>query len=138
MKIIYKFNDGTISEVEVNDDIGFFVSAEDKKEENEQRNQRRRALSFEGFDFEGLDMADKYSLTEYINELEEEDNVNKFINTLTDVQRKRLMMKLDNPKISYRDIARVENVNFKSVIKSFEQIKQKFEKFTKQGGQNGF
>lgn len=131
MKIIYKFDDGSTSEVEVDEELGAFISAEERKEENRQRSYKRKFIAYESFVYEGHEFGyeeDFLGLIVYENEL---DKVIKFIKTLTPTQARRFMYKYENSKISYREIARIEGTNEHSIRKSFIQIREKFKKFIK-------
>ncbi len=43
MKIIYKFNDGTVSEVEVDEELGLFIEAQEREYQSYERKMRRWA-----------------------------------------------------------------------------------------------
>ena len=60
---------------------------------------------------------------------EKEEKVEAFIATLTSVQRRRLEYKLDDPNISFREIARLEGTNLNAIVSCFECIKKKYKKF---------
>ena len=38
-------------------------------------------------------------------------------------------MRIENPSLSLREIARIEEVDYKSILESFESIKNKYKKF---------
>ena len=80
MKIIYKFDDGSTSEVEVDEELGAFISAEERKEENRQRSYKRKFIAYESFVYEGHEFGyeeDFLDLIVYENELD------KVIDTIT-------------------------------------------------------
>jgi len=130
MKIKYEFADGTINEVEVPDDIGKFIAISRRDEENLARKERYHSrVSLDALEYEGADFADHITPVTAFNEQEEQERVNAFIDTLTDVQRRRLLMKLEDPSMSLREIARREGVDIKTVRDSFAQIQSKYAKF---------
>lgn len=129
MKIIYKFDDGTTSEVEVDEELGMFISAEDKKEQNEQRKQRYRFLSLDVFLDVGVEFDTVDSTLRMVQKIEEEQLVEDFMKTLSEKQRNRLLIKMENPELSYREIARIEGVDIKSILQTFELIEKLFKKF---------
>ena len=53
MIIKYKFADGTTSEVEVDDELGGFITASRREENNYDRKTRYHCISLDAFDFEG-------------------------------------------------------------------------------------
>ncbi len=132
MKIKYEFQDRTISEVEVPDDIANFITISRREEENLARKERYHTrVSLDALEYFGEDFADNNSPFTTLDEQEEHERLDAFINTLTDVQRRRLLMKLENPALSLREIARNEGVDIKTVCDSFNQIQRKYKKFFK-------
>jgi len=130
MKIKYEFADGTINEVEVPDDIGKFIAISRRQEENLARKERYHSrVSLDALDYEGVDFADNITPVSQFNEQEEQERVDAFLNTLTDVQKRRLQMKEEDTSISLREIARREGVDIKTVRDSFAQIQSKYAKF---------
>lgn len=136
-RIIYEFEDGTKSEIEVEDKWADFVTVSRREEENSNRKERyHTAIHLDRCEYEGDWFIDKETpATAYEKELqmkeleEEEKRVEEFISSLSEVQRRRLQYKLNNPKISYREISRIENVQVKAVTKTFEQVQKKFKDF---------
>lgn len=64
--------------------------------------------------------------------LNESDHINliqMFLDTLTPIQFRRLSYRLDNPKMSLREISRLESANHKAAEKTYSQIKKKLEIF---------
>ena len=132
MLIKLKDNDGrVIQEVEVDDAFGEWYVEEERKQENAERKQRYWVtVSMDSLEYEGEWFADPSPTPAEQYELEEEQRrVDEFLATLTEIQRRRLQIKMDNPHISDREIARREGVDYKQIQKSFDQIRKKYEKF---------
>lgn len=130
MKIIYKFDDGSTSEVEVDEELGAFISAEERNEENAKRKYRYRFIPLETMFYEGMYFADEDAMS-VLEAREKEAFVDEFLKTLTPIQRERLAMKIESPDISFREIARIEGTSKNSVVESFDLIRKKYEKFLK-------
>ena len=62
-------------------------------------------------------------------EKEEQLECNRFLELLTPTQKRRLLMRMENPTLSLREIARIEEVDYKSIEECFEAIKNKYKKF---------
>jgi len=130
MKIVYKFADGTRTEVEVDDELGIAILEEERKFENYER--KCRYWEKVKLDYEGSAFADN-STPDKIYELEEEQRrVDAFMETLTPTQRRRLQIRMENPGISLREIARQEGTDIKTIRECFEGIKKKHQKFFKE------
>ena len=125
MKIEWKFINGEVSALEVNDDsISGFIIESRKEEDNLERKERYHCISLDGVDYKGEDFAD-YETPELITEqhLDNERIINA-LNTLTVIQKKRLLMLVSG--LTVREIARIENKNYRSVYESIEGAKKKF------------
>lgn len=128
MKIKYQFADGTTSEVEVSEEIGAFITASRREESNGDRKQRYHCLSLDGFEYEGEAFADESQDQDLIREeVDSQSKVDKFMATLTEVQRRRLERRLDGA--SAAQIAREEHCDASVVRESLKQIKAKYKKF---------
>ena len=123
MKIMYKFADGATTEVEVSEDIGKEIISSRREEENLSRKNRRHCLSLDYIDFEGEDygICDTY---DFLEDDELREKVREAFNTLTDVQKRRLLML--SKGMSLRTIAKSENTSFQSVDESIKAAKKKF------------
>lgn len=132
MKIKFKFNDGTINEVEVDDEYGKKYLEEEKKFENDERKYRYWVKqSLDEAKYEGDWFAsNELSPEEKLLRKEEERSVAAFKRTLTTIQLRRLEL-LENG-LSEREIARLENVDHKAVIKTIKQLQVKFLKYFKE------
>ena len=134
MLIKLKDNDGrVIQEVEVDDAFGEWYIEEERKQENAERKHRYWVtVSLDSLEYEGEWFADPSpSPAENYEREEEQRRVDEFLATLTEIQRRRLQIKMDNQHISDREIARREGVDYKQIQKSFDQIRKKYEKFKK-------
>lgn len=79
--------------------------------------------------FEGDVFADNATPDYYFNLDEEENEIDSFLLTLTDVQRRRLRLKMDNPRLSFQKMADIENISKTAIAKSFIQIREKYLQF---------
>lgn len=130
MKIIYRFNDGTVSEVEVDEELGLFIEAQEREYQSYERKMRRWApIRLDESEYEGDWFADNNTPSKNYDLEQETIRVNEFKKTLTATQLRRLSFREDDPHISLREIARIEGINPKAVQDTFEQIRKKYEKF---------
>ena len=129
--VTYVFADGSKSVIEVEDKFADFIEVSRREEENYERKSRywcRIRLdesSYEGKWFEDQESSPSEALE---RELEQE-RVDDFFKTLTEVQRRRLSLRMDDPDLSLREIARIENCDIKTIRECFEAIKKKYNKF---------
>ena len=128
MLIKYTFADGTVSEVEVDEELGNFIIESRQDEENLSRKERYHCFSVESSVYEGKELS-TYETPEKILQLKI-DNIRKeklfedAMNSLSEIQRRRLLMLIDG--LSLRDISRREGVSFHSVAKSIWGAKKYF------------
>lgn len=133
MKIKYEFADGTVSEVEVDDELGLSIKAIEKEFENYERKQRYHGhISLDSCDYEGEWFADPNptQLEQLLLDEQREDQetrVQEFYKTLTPIQLRRLHMLEQG--MTQRKIAAIEGVNLNAVQKSIEQIRKKHEEY---------
>ena len=126
MKIQWKFADGNTSEVEVNEEIGNYITASRREESNLARKERYHCYSLDAIDYEGLEYAtDITPETELILE-ENTARINAALDKLSVTQKRRLLMFVDG--LSANEIARIENVAPNAAWKSIEGAKKKFKK----------
>lgn len=140
-KIHYVFNDGTTSVVEVDVPMGEFIDIQFTEEENSNRRERYwvkfHLSQFDGDDddsnlHQGMWLADKNLTPDKLLDIEEQQKqLDCFLATLSEVQRRRIQYRLDDRKISFREIARLENVDEKAIRKTFDAIEKKYEEFFK-------
>lgn len=135
MEIVYKFNDGTVSKVEVDEEIGKFILASRKEEHANNEKNRSHCISLDALKYEGSEYASKETVETVLIDRSRREQLYEVIEKLTDVQKRRLEMLLDGH--SLREIARQEGVNLSKIQKSVAQIQKKFMNFADEGGQNG-
>jgi len=124
MLIKYKFANGTITEVEVEESIGDVVVEMSRSESNADRKERYHCCNSDDIEFEGKD----YSSPETVFEETERNNcVNAAFAHLTDKQQKYILMLADG--LSLREIARRENKDIKTIRESVEGARKKFLKY---------
>ena len=127
MKITWTFNDGTVSEVEVTEEVGEIVMSARRKEHADDEKHRYHCCSLDAFDFEGEAFADYNTPeTEYIRKIENQ-KVRDAFSKLTPVQQRRLSMLADG--MTFRDIALVEGVAVNAVEDTIEAARKKFKKY---------
>ena len=140
--LIQRFDDGTEARTVLDARTKYFsvLKEELRKEHNEARKHRYWVnASLEGFDYEGEIFADHDTPVSYINLKEDEANsfdIMKFYELLTETQKRRLSYRIENPKISYRDIAKKEGTSAMAICKTFKEIKKVFENFKLSGFTN--
>lgn len=131
MKIKYQFTDGTSSEIEVSDELGAYITASNREENNLDRKHRYHCpVSLDSLEYEGDVFADDtYSPERLVMIEEEEKEVECFLSTLTDKQKSRVLKLMDGKSIT--EIAAEEGVSYLSVYESIEFVKKKCKKFFK-------
>lgn len=127
MIIKYRFEDGSVSEVEVDEKLGLTISAMERENENYER--KCRYWNVMRIDYEGAAVADYDTPDLYVERKEEQRKVDEFFKLLTPIQRRRLLIRYDDPSISLREIARMEGVDIKTIRECFEGIQKKYLKF---------
>ena len=100
-------------------------------EQSENRKYRRHvATSLDDVDYEGEWFADDAPTpNSFMNIVEEEDRVQAFAGTLSEVNRKRFMLMYEDPSLSFQDIADIEHTSKVAIFKSFKLIREKYLKF---------
>ena len=127
MKLKYESVTGYVEEVEISAEIGAYITADRREEENANRRHRYHAAYsldgavYEGDDFATDDTPESACIRDYENE-----QLYAALDTLTDTQRRRLEMFADG--LTFREIARREGVSHKQVSKSIEQARTKIKK----------
>lgn len=128
MKIIYKFADGTISEVEIEEEVGQAIIVSRREEENYERKMRYHCpVSIDKLEYEGMQFADPntpMSILEKEIKEEQQKALNDYVmNHLTETQRRRIRMKADG--LTLEEIAEIEGVSFQSVDESIKAAQKK-------------
>jgi DNA-binding CsgD family transcriptional regulator len=127
MEIVYKFNVGTVSKVEVDEEIGKYILASRKEEHANNEKKRSHCISLDALKYEGSEYASKETVETVLIDRSCREQLYEVIEKLTDVQKRRLEMLLDGH--SLREIARQEGVNLSKIQKSVAQIQKKFHEF---------
>ena len=86
-------------------------------------------VHLDGLLYEGELFTDGSDCGSELNWMEEEESVYNFMMTLTDVERRRLEMKLNNPKMSFEKMGRLENVSKVAIFKTFTSLRSKYNAF---------
>ena len=130
MIIKFKFADGTVSEVEVDEELGLVISAMEREEQSYERKMRRWCpIKLDEAEYEGEWFADN-NTPEKSYELEESQRrVDEFKKLLTPTQLRRLEIRELDPSISFKEIAEMEGTNVRAVWETFEQIRKKHKLF---------
>ena len=101
-----------------------------KRSENLDRKERYHIdIHLDALFYEGDFFTDGTNPSSDLNRLEEDKNINAFMATLTEVERRRLEVKLDNPKISFEKMGKTENVSRAAIFKTFTSIRSKYNAF---------
>ena len=134
MKIIYKFADGTVSEVEIEKEVGQAIIMSRREEENYERKMRYHCpVSIDKLEYEGMQFADQntpMSILEKEIKEEQQKALNDYVmNHLTETQRRRIRMKADG--LTLEEIAEIEGVSFQSVDESIKAAQKKAIKLRK-------
>lgn len=127
MKITWDFADGVTSEVEVNEELGDYITASRREEESAARKHRRHCYSLDAIVYEGEGYGTKTSPEDDMEMDAQQKRIHDAFSHLTEKQQARLLMLADG--LSCHEIARREGTNFKTVYESIEAGKKKFNKF---------
>ena len=125
MLIKYKFANGDVSEVEVDENIGKIIVDSRKKEHANNEKQRYHCYSSDAA-FEGKDYATE-TMESLYETIVENAHIKETFNKLTDIQKERLLLYASG--LSAREIARREGTYHKTVLESIYAAKAKFKKF---------
>lgn len=118
MKIKYEFVDGTVSEVEVGEEIGGIIVESRRLEDNLARKERYYCYSMDAAEFEGGSYGTGNTPERQMERKLDEECIAHALDRLSEVQRRRFLMFADG--MSMREIARKEKVQHRAVIKSIE------------------
>jgi DNA-binding CsgD family transcriptional regulator len=125
MKIKYEFDNGEVTEVEVDEEIGTFILESRRQESNLDRKERAHCLSLDAIDYEGSEFGawDKY---EDDDDIFRSRRVRKAFSQLSETQQRRLKLYADGKTL--REIAEIEGASFQSVDESIRAARKKFSK----------
>jgi DNA-binding CsgD family transcriptional regulator len=127
MKITWKFADGTTSEVEVNEELGSYITASRREESSAERKHRRHCYSLDAIAYEGKEYGTNATPEDDMETDAQKKRISGAFSRLTKKQQERLLMFADG--LSCQEIARREGTNFRTVYDSIEAGKTKFKKF---------
>ena len=127
MYILYELPNGTMALVEANVESLKFMLEHDREVSNAERNERRRApVHIEAMDYEGLEFTAPESPEEIIIERETASQIREELTVLTEIQLRRVLMRLRG--LTVREIAEAEGVSVNAVEDSLLQARRKLEK----------
>ncbi len=126
MKIKYKFVDGTVAEVDVDESIGTVIKESRRLEGNLARKESYHCYSLEAIRYEGAEYSDGETPETKMEREMDMERIAQALDGLSGVQRRRLLMLADGK--SMREIAREEKVQHRAVVKSIEAAKKIFKK----------
>jgi len=139
MIIKYKFADGSVTRVEVSNEIGSFIKESRRLEANLSRKERYHCNSIEGSLFEGRELGMSETpekvLIMKIDSKEMAQRISDTLDKLTDVQRRRLLLCIKG--LTVREIARLEGVGVNAVGKSISAARKNFINFFEKGCTKG-
>lgn len=128
MKLKYEFNDGTSSEIEVDEVYGNIVLDDRRKEENYERKLRRyHTSSIDSLKYEGSEFSDFRSPSYYyeksLEDIEQSELLEKILKSLTKTEKRRIMLRAEGKTLE--EIALLENVSISSVYESIRAARKK-------------
>lgn len=124
MKINYTFANGEVSEVEVNEEIGNVILDSRRLEDNLARKERYHCYSMDAADYEGEEYADRETPESALFLQLENKSIADAFDKLSEVQKRRLLMLAQG--LSFREIARREGKDIKTIRESIEGARKKF------------
>lgn len=132
--IMWFFDDGTTSQFYPEDTQSewFLFYKKSVREENnlDRKTRYHEDCSLDGQEYEPSSRKRyEHSPARLLDESELINLIQMFLDTLTPIQFRRLSYRLDNPKMSLREISRLESANHKAAEKTYSQIKKKLEIF---------
>ena len=128
MKIKYVFANGEVSETEVSEELGSFITDSRREESNSDRRHRYHCISLNAIDCEGTEFGTPDFSDEILDELDNrKECIYEAFSHLTEIQQRRLTMLASG--LSEREIARREKVNIRAVVVSIEGARKRFKKY---------
>ena len=116
--------------VYVSKEVKDLLEEEERKFQNYERKCRYWCpVRLDEYEYEGELFANDYGPKKEYLEKEEQKEIDRFLKLLTPTQKRRLLIRMENPSFSLREIARLEEVDYKSIEECFEAIKNKYKKF---------
>ncbi len=130
MKIKYKFVDGTVSEVEVEESIGAVIIESRRVEGNLSRKERYHCYSLDAMPYGDKDkfMPCTEESPDVLDEKNRSDrHLHEAFGRLSEVQQRRMLMLAAG--MSMHEIADKEGVNYRAVYDSIMTARKKFLKY---------
>ena len=127
MKIKYKFVDGTVAEVEVDESIGTVIKESRRLEGNLARKESYHCYSLEAIQYEGAEYSDGETPETKMEREMNTERIAQALDGLSEVQRRRLLMLAEGKSV--REIARREGKEIKTIRESLDSARKKFLKF---------
>ena len=127
MKIKYKFVDGTVVEVEVDESIGAVITESRRLEGNLARKESYHCYSLEAIQYEGAEYSDGETPETKMEREMDTERIAQALDGLSEVQRRRILMLAGG--MSVNEIARKEGVHHSVVSETISAARKKFKKF---------
>lgn len=128
MHIDYRLDDGSVTQVEVTEEVAKFIIEDDRLTSNADRRQRYGCpYHYEMNKFEGDEYAHYETPERILIRKEENEHIRNTLSFLSDIQLQRLCMKADG--LSMHQIAEIEEVNVNAVRNSLLGAVKKFKKY---------
>lgn len=125
MKIKYKFQNGDISEIEVDDEMGLEISKINRRDKNVDRKETRRHIYLSDIVAENLEYPNESDILDVIIENEEKQEFHKrlaaAIETL-DPRQKDLIIRIFWRSEKRRDIAKTYGISERSVGRLLQNV----------------
>ena len=125
-KYRYGFVDGT-EEIEISEEWAAVLREMDREEEANRKKQTRRHISLDAVDYEGEEFAEDGDSETALLEKESDRVVEGILSSLTDVQRRRVELRMEGR--TFREIGMLEGINFRRVEKSVNQAREKMKDY---------
>lgn len=128
MKIQYRFANGEVSEIEVDEELGALLLDLDRQEYNNDHKETRRHISLNGMEYEGGVFASYGDFAESVEWAEDLEKLQEACTKLSPGQRE-LVRKVyfENQRIV--DIARAEGVTEAAIRNRLKKINARLKKF---------
>lgn len=127
MYILYELPNGTMALVEATVESLKFMLENDRGVANAERKERYHApYHLDGMEYEGASFADHETPEGIVLERETASQIDRDLSVLTEIQLRRVLMRMDGMTI--REIAEEEGTSVNAVEESLLQARKKLEK----------
>lgn len=127
MKIKYKFANGEISEIEVDEELGALLLDLDRQEYNNDHKETRRHVSLNGMTYEGGVFASYEDIAEIVEKAEEHEALRRAMASLSPGQRELLQQVYFEGR-TITAIARAEGVSHVAILDRLKRIYKRLRK----------